>query len=249
MAGPAVSPLRTPAERAARFNMDPTYGQGGNRQSVSDRDIRLNPHRAPYGQGAWKGNTALKPGGGTIAIPEKARTRTIPASPAKATYGSGQFVPRHEVEHPDCAGFAGRTLPSGLQSPANLTPKPPLSRGMSFATDAVPSNPYTYGSGAPAYGAGNTVSPAVKMRHDPNPGVAGVHYGARKGGVSENKYLPIHAEMVMGYNAAVPDYGHGDFASPVKAMVHAKYGIGHPWSERRDLAGYGAFVSPRSGVY
>jgi len=230
MAGPAVSPVRTQAERAARFNMDPTYGQGGNRQHVSDRDIRLNQHRAPYGQGAWK-----------ATVPDKAMARTIPASPAKATYGGGQFVPRHEVVHPDCAGFASCN--------PKLTPKPPLSHGMSHASGAVPSNPYTYGSAAAAYGAGATVSPAVKMRHEANHGVAGVHYGARKGGVSENKYLPAQNEMVMGYNAAVPDYGYGDFASPVKAMVHAKYGIGHPWSERRDLAGYGAFVSPRSGVY
>lgn len=80
-------------------------------------------------------------------------------------------------------------------------------------------------------------------------GVAGVHYSTRKGGVSEAKYLPTHAEAAMGHNAVVPKYGAGKFASPVKPQVMPRYGLGHSWEERRDLAGFGAYVAPRSGVY
>ena len=252
-AGVAVSPLRNHVERADKFSLDPTYGPGGARRPMDQRDARLNPHKSPYSAAAWRGSPS-----------ERQRPSVVPHTqthPHHEGYGKGHFIPRHEREHPDCAGFvsagantgAGHGLRSGCGSFAKLTPKPSHSRGESHAGDLQADNPYKVGSFDNSYGGGHHVSPAVKASYyNPNPGVAGVHYGTRNMGVPTDgsKYLPKQEEMILGYNAPVPDYGNGAYTSPIKAMVHAKYGLGHSFQERgRDLAGYGAFVSPHSGVY
>lgn len=248
-AGPAVSPLKTRSEVDAAFSVDPTYGPGGARVPTDRKDDRLNKERHGYGTGEWKGNSHLKPGGGTYVVDPKPRPSVIPSTPPKPAYGAGAYTQDFSITHPDCDGFQEKLAKRGGQVSV-LEAHPPPSRGMHFASDPIPANPYMYGSSeSSTYGGGQAVSPAVKNRHDPNPGVAGVHYGARQGGVSENKYLPTSDEAVMGHNAVVPGYGSGKFASPQKPMVHAKYGYGFEWKQRRDLAGYGAYVSPRSGIY
>jgi len=190
-AGPAVSPLKTSVEREAAFSIDPTYGPAGARVPTDRKDARLQAARGVYGTGEFKGKTALKPGGGTYAITERPRPGCHPTPPAKPHYGGGHYTQDFSITHPDADGFQNR-LHHRQGQVAQLTPKPDPSRGMRFASDPIPSNPYKHGtSELSEYGGGMAVSPAVKNRHDANPGVAGVHYGARMGGSRFQPYFNL----------------------------------------------------------
>merc|ERR1711871_600353 len=222
---------------------DPTIGA---RTAVHSRDARLNQHRAPYGEGAWRGESYLVAGGGTAVTPQKPRPRTVPkevgtdGSLSHDGYGAGVYVPQDTTEHPDIAGFS-KLSKRGHHDANNLTARKPGSRGDIDKSH----NGYRYAAAGPGYGTTSYAKPVASEAS----GVAGVHFGTRKGGVSDAKYFPTHNEAVMGYNAVVPSYGQGKFASPVKPMAQARYGYGQPWEQRRDVAGYGAYVAPRSGVY
>jgi hypothetical protein len=167
-------------------------------------------------------------------------------------YGDGEYAYQEKLEHADIAGWA-KLQQRGQSDFNNLTARSTSSKNNGYPS--MPSggactgenqfNGYFLAEPRPAQGEGYYASPVNKRLE----GVAGVHFGTRNGGVSDAKYLPTHVEAVLGYNAAVPDYGDAKFASPVKAQVHARYGEGHPWKERRDLDGCGAYVTPRSGIY
>jgi len=234
VAGSASSPLKSFEQKEFERSEDPTYAA---RAALHSRDARLNGHRTPYGHGAWKGDSYIAAGGGT-AVPQKPMPRTHPkqvgsdGSLVHTSYGEGEYVRRDHTEHPDSAGFS-KLAKRGIGSPSKLTSRPGVSRG---------------DVGKPAKSMYGGTEFARPVTHD-YAGIAGIHYSTRKGGVSEAKYLPTHDEAVMGQNRQVSAYGQGEYASPVKPMVAGRYGQGHPWEQRRDLAGYGAFVSPRSGIY
>merc|ERR1719272_1304156 len=63
----------TPDERCERYNEDPQHVasqrklQGGANTNSVARDKRLNTTKVPYGEGAWRGNSEIKSGGGTSA--------------------------------------------------------------------------------------------------------------------------------------------------------------------------------------
>merc|ERR1711939_87136 len=245
--GPAVSPMKPFEDRQFERSEDPTVGARG---ALHNRDARLNTHKAGYGEGNWKGSSQLAPGGGTFVVPEKPRPRTVPCQPgtdgslSHEGYGGGVYVPEDRLEHPDCSGFT-KLSKRQCHSPTKLTPKPTgckgnIGHGHHNGHRSVHAPP-------PAdYGAGSYASPA---KGDPE-GVAGVHFGSRAGGVSEAKYLPTHREAIHGQNATVADYGYGSFASPKKVMVHSRYAEGHGYDQRlHDHPGYGAYVTPRSGIY
>eukprot|EP00656_Telonema_subtile_P020186 TRINITY_DN21342_c0_g1_i2.p1 TRINITY_DN21342_c0_g1~~TRINITY_DN21342_c0_g1_i2.p1 ORF type:complete len:273 (+),score=56.80 TRINITY_DN21342_c0_g1_i2:96-914(+) len=108
-----------------------------NTNSVA-RDKRLNPTKVGYGEGAWRGNSSIKPGGGTTASEPRAwgsytQAHTIPKGDASAAsgYGQGAYAkngagrmdgfgerPRSAVhEHEDLRGFS-RLSDRGLFDPA-----------------------------------------------------------------------------------------------------------------------------------
>jgi len=243
-AGSAAPPVKTFEQKELERSEDPTLGA---RSALHDRDSRLNPHRASYGSGKWSGDSYIKAGGGTAVVPQKARPRTVPqqvgsdGSLSHPVYGQGAYVPSASGEHQDLAGFS-KLSKRGCHDANNSTARgSALSRGDIDKT----TNGYRYAAPQPSYGNAAYAAP-VKGEVT---GVPGVHFGSRNGGVSEDKYLPTHEEAVMGRNSRVGDYGQGAFASPKKAMVHARYAMGHPYEQHRDMAGYGAYVAPRSGVY
>lgn len=271
VAGPAVSPLKSHAQKQYERSEDPSHtARHAAFHHHPERDVRLNAHKASYGTGQWKGDTVIAPGGGTVVVPQRPRPRTTPkkvgndGSLSHATYGGGQYIPEDRLEHPDCSGFTALSA-RGLHSPSKLAPKPQgsmsdINNGHHNGHKAMHAPPVDYGAGAyrsPVKGEGPQ-------------GVAGVHFGSRQGGVSDQKYLPTSGEMVLGTNAALPDYGTGAYASPKKHYVHDRYAdvgqgggmfrrqtdlVSYRHGQREDVhltlghAGYGAYSSPRSGVY
>jgi len=264
--GPAQNALKSFADKEHSRKECPTHTSrntvNGDGHMSQARDARLNPHKHAYGGGKWSGNTVIAPGGGLTVVATKQsekpsfsdhrshdpmpRPRTVPKAVGKEgtmphpSYGSGEYVPQNKSEHPDCAGFT-KLQKRGQGDFTNLTAKPGRHRGDINAQH----DGYFLAPPRPAQGEGFYASP---VKSDAA-GVAGIHYSTRNGGYSDQKYVPTHAESVMGQNAPVANYGRGDFASPQKPMVGPRYGEGHVWADRRDLAGCGAYVSPRSGIY
>jgi hypothetical protein len=242
--GSAEFPLKQFAEKELERSVDPTVTA---RTAMHPRDGRLNAHKAAYGEGKWKGESYIVAGGKTAVTPQKPRPHTVPAqvgsdgSLSHPSYGQGEYVRQDRTEHPDLAGFT-KLSKRGLHDSNNLTARSAKSRG----DIEVTTNGYYPAAPPQLYGGGHYASQIVQAEAS---GVAGIHYGTRKGGVSEAKYLPTHNEAVMGHNARLSDYGGGAYASPQKPMVHGRYGVDHPWEARRDVAGYGAYVTPRSGIY
>jgi len=274
---------KSPEERGERYIQDPSKVASERKLTVgtgtmsTTRDQRLNPTKTPYGQGHFRGNSYIKPGGNTGVTDPRAnyKGRTVPkmqggrneGSVGQTGYGQGVWVPDHAIEHEDCKGF-NRLHKAGVRDPSVLTSRPDMRR---LGPDDVNKMHGAWPSPAPlAYGAAAYAHPSCsRTRPVSAPLDAGHMLSTRQQAIEngacdedigmlpsegrahyhegQSRYLPTHREAVTGYHFPVPEYGHGNYASSVRPGVEAAQAARYAQPELG--YGMGAFASPRSGCF